>query len=713
MKQIIALLIFLVIPLNSLYAENFKINLYKNWKISFSDNTSNKEINFDDSTWEKINLPALLSKHKKRQTIWLRKSFIIPKSFSKEDLSIFLGKIWDVDNTYLNGEKIGNLGSPYPTFASAWNFDRVYFLPNKFINFGKKNTIVIKIFSNQNANFNGKPFVGKTRDIELFSFWKRFKAQYLSIGMAFIMLFLGLTYLIQFFMDRSNRLLFHYALISFFWVILSGHFFMIDFGIPYNLHDKLYYSFLTIEIVLIYFFLEEILKIRIKFLKIPIYVMGSIAIIICLSSTQLNPVTGWRSQAIGFLGILSQIAWGIVIIKSIKKIQAKWILAAYIVFVICLIHDILAISLLITYDFYWINIGYPAMIMAFGVILSYKAVATSQKLQISTQEIEIKNNDLNNLLNQIKESVGVLSNFSVKVQETTTNLKTRMESQGTSLEETSAATEEITASFQIVTENSKKQYEDIKDNQKYIDKYVESTKQITEAAKTASSLSKNSQIETKESQKNLEKIVNGMNKIKNSSGAIKEITEIINEISEQTNLLSLNASIEAARAGEHGRGFAVVAEEIGKLADRSIQQSKSIQEIVNETLSDIVEETEIVTESSKTINGVQSSVTEVDKAIDSIFDLCISQEELTEKIQNNMQSISDKAGEISTSSSEQNITIIEVSKALEELTGIMYGVILGSDKLMEAFENLQNQIHKLKEITGTSEKISSTTDTLK
>ena len=298
---------------------------------------------------------------------------------------------------------------------------------------------------------------------------------------------------------------------------------------------------------------------------------------------------------------------------------------------------------------------------------------------------------MNNLLNKIKESVGALTTFSGNLHDTTNDLKRRMDSQGASLEETSAATEEITASFQIVTENTREQYEDIKKNRLYIDEYVDSTKQIAEAAKMASTLSKNSQMETTESQKNLEKIVSGMNKIKDSSGAIKEITEIINDISEQTNLLSLNASIEAARAGEHGRGFAVVAEEIGKLADRSIQQAKSIQEIINETLGDIVEETEIVAESSKTINSVQSSVTDVGKSIDSIFKLCISQEELTQNIQNSMKSISDKAGEISTSSVEQNLTITEVSKSLD-FNGIPYGFRVSCSRILRTTKSHPRQV---------------------
>lgn len=91
--------------------------------------------------------------------------------------------------------------------------------------------------------------------------------------------------------------------------------------------------------------------------------------------------------------------------------------------------------------------------------------------------------------------------------------------------------------------------------------------------------------------------------VEKNSGEINEATQLINNIAEQSNLLGLNAAIEAARAGEYGKTFSIVADEIRKMAAESSKGSKKINEVVEDTLTNIQKTSEQLADLSQAVEN--------------------------------------------------------------------------------------------------------------
>lgn len=180
---------------------------------------------------------------------------------------------------------------------------------------------------------------------------------------------------------------------------------------------------------------------------------------------------------------------------------------------------------------------------------------------------------------------------------------------------------------------------------------------------------------------------NLMNKIdilSNDISQIYQITDVINNMAKQTNLLSLNASIEAAKAGESGKGFAVISSEIRKLAEHSMDASKTIKQlldsITNET-NTVVEtvglesdklnsQAVVIQHSIRSIREIIHSVSDIVPRIDKVNKLATVLNNNKNEILAGVQQLSAVSGEISSSSEEITSLIDEMCQYIKEATDV-------------------------------------------
>jgi hypothetical protein len=132
------------------------VNLPKMWKFSTGDNLNWKEAEFNDSSWHSIFVPAFWETQGYKGYdgfAWYRTKFYLPEEYNNDKFVLMLGKIDDIDQTFINGELVGSIGDwdfdGEPTNFnqnSEWETFRGYFIPPNTLKPGEYNTIAVRVY---------------------------------------------------------------------------------------------------------------------------------------------------------------------------------------------------------------------------------------------------------------------------------------------------------------------------------------------------------------------------------------------------------------------------------------------------------------------------------------------------------------------------------------------------------------------------------------
>ncbi|MGM0823695.1 MAG: methyl-accepting chemotaxis protein [Pseudomonadota bacterium] len=246
---------------------------------------------------------------------------------------------------------------------------------------------------------------------------------------------------------------------------------------------------------------------------------------------------------------------------------------------------------------------------------------------------------LQGIVAEVRASAEAVASNSEQIAEGNNDLSSRTEQQASALAETASAMEQLNSTVKLNADNSE---------------------QASQEASSASGTA----VQGGEA---VHQVVATMNDLNKSSQEIAGIISTIDSIAFQTNILALNASVEAARAGEHGRGFAVVAEEVRKLAQRSADAAREINNLISSNLERVNHGNERAAEASKS----------------------------TEEIVAAIGRVTDIMKEISYASAEQSKGVQEVGKAVTEMDQVTQqnaGLVQESAR---SANNLRENAHKL------------------
>lgn len=167
-------------------------------------------------------------------------------------------------------------------------------------------------------------------------------------------------------------------------------------------------------------------------------------------------------------------------------------------------------------------------------------------------------------------------------------------------------------------------------------------------------------------------LAQSLNELAGRAQDIGQVLGVINDIADQTNLLALNAAIEAARAGEAGRGFAVVADEVRKLAERTMQATKQVEEVISTIQNSTRDAVRKMEQTRSVVNNTAEKAMVAGNALQSIV------------VQS--ESIADMVRAIATAAEQQSVTSDEINESISQINQLS---VANSEEIREADEGIQ------------------------
>jgi hypothetical protein len=123
------------------------VNLEGTWNFTVGDDMQWALPKTSTADWDQVNVPAAWERYYENYNGygWYRRNFDIRALPESGPLVLFLGRIDDVDEVFINGVKVGQTGSFFPNYKSAYDAERKYEIPRELLK-KQGNVIAVRVY---------------------------------------------------------------------------------------------------------------------------------------------------------------------------------------------------------------------------------------------------------------------------------------------------------------------------------------------------------------------------------------------------------------------------------------------------------------------------------------------------------------------------------------------------------------------------------------
>lgn len=318
-----------------------------------------------------------------------------------------------------------------------------------------------------------------------------------------------------------------------------------------------------------------------------------------------------------------------------------------------------------------------------------------------SRNIILMYDNLRDIVKQIDQTAGALSDNAGTLAEHTTQIKHSSDEINKTMNDLSSAAMsqagEATTSANEVAKLDELIVQNICDTENL----RSNAKEMDQVKNSGLTAIKDLMEKTEKSRESIAVVRDAMQQNNEEAQKIEATSQKINDIADQTNLLSLNAAIEAARAGDAGRGFAVVAEEIRGLAEETNSLTNEIGTIIQELLEKTADATrnmetmeQIFQEQENSVGDTKKNFVQIEQCLESVQSSVDTLYESSTNMTGSKQIIVEMIDAISAASEENAAGSEEVLAAVETQDNVITNITGMAQNLSALAAELAEQAHK-------------------